>query len=239
MHARHDALAQPRVPLSGRTWRALDLDELPRARSRAAAVLARRPQPVRVRRCATTPRRCRRACGSAERSLARRASPRCAPRNGLPAPHDHAARHEPARRSATCSTRSASSSTTTRAGALTSVIAEVNNTYGGRLRYVLGPRAAAARSATAASGSATSRELFVSPFLHGHATYDFWFDAPLDGDELAIEMHVTRRRRATRVFTARLDGHARAADRSHARGRRAALSADDRAGDRRSSTTRR
>src|SRR5262249_18554690 len=36
------------------------------------------------------------------------------------------------------------------------------------------------------------RELFVSPFLHGPAIYDFWFDAPLDGERLAIEMHVHR-----------------------------------------------
>ena len=74
-------------------------------------------------------------------------------------------------------------------GALTSVIAEVNNTYGGRLRYVLGP---AHRLAGDRAGFRHVRELFVSPFLHGAATYDFWFDAPLDGDALAIEMHVQR-----------------------------------------------
>ncbi len=149
------------------------------------------------------------------------------------------------------------------AGALTSVVAEVNNTYGGRRRYLLGPdqRIRAGRPAvddgtrvagpgaddattaihdkragvTAAhpggavttsavafvpGGTATPstppggrtrvgfrhvRELFVSPFLHGEATYDFWFDAPLDGDRLAITMHVDRPD-GERVFVARLAG---------------------------------
>ena len=34
------------------------------------------------------------------------------------------------------------------------------------------------------------RELFVSPFLHGDAGYEFWFAAPLDGDAIDISMHV-------------------------------------------------
>jgi DUF1365 family protein len=70
-------------------------------------------------------------------------------------------------------------------GELASVIAEVNNTYGGRRRYVLGP--------AQQIGPATFRhvrELFVSPFLHGDLTYEFAFDAPLDGAHLAIDMHV-------------------------------------------------
>jgi len=83
--------------------------------------------------------------------------------------------------------------------AITSVVAEVNNTYGGRHRYVFGPA-----HQTAQRTWRRERELFVSPFLHGDATYDFWFDAPLDGDRLAIEMDVTQDER--RVFTARLDG---------------------------------
>jgi DUF1365 family protein len=86
-------------------------------------------------------------------------------------------------------------------GALTSVIAEVNNTYGGRLRYVLGP---AQRLPGLRVGFRHVRELFVSPFLHGAATYDFWFDAPLDGDAIDIEMHVHRAGR--RVLTARFSG---------------------------------
>jgi DUF1365 family protein len=91
-------------------------------------------------------------------------------------------------------------------GALTSVIAEVNNTYGGRLRYVLGP---AQRLDATRVGFRHVRELFVSPFLHGEATYDFWFDAPLDGDAVAIEMHVHRgapEALGSRLFTARLTG---------------------------------
>jgi uncharacterized protein len=86
-------------------------------------------------------------------------------------------------------------------GALTSAIAEVNNTYGGRFRYVLGP---AQRIAGERVGFRHVRELFVSPFLHGAASYDFWFDAPLDARELAIEMHVHVADK--RSFTARLTG---------------------------------
>lgn len=87
------------------------------------------------------------------------------------------------------------------AGAICSVIAEVNNTYGGSFRYVLG---AAQRLAGPRVGFRHVRELFVSPFLHGSASYDFWFDAPLDGDELTVEMNVTRD--SSRVFSARLTG---------------------------------
>ncbi|HEU0033174.1 MAG TPA: DUF1365 domain-containing protein [Kofleriaceae bacterium] len=92
-------------------------------------------------------------------------------------------------------------------GALQSVIAEVNNTYGGRRLYVLGP---AQRLADRAGrvGFAHVRELFVSPFLHGPASYELWFDAPLDGDRLAITMHVDTPDGA-RVFVARLDGDRR------------------------------
>jgi DUF1365 family protein len=86
-------------------------------------------------------------------------------------------------------------------GALVSAIAEVNNTYGGRFRYVLGP---AQRIADRRIGFRHVRELFVSPFLHGPATYDFWFDAPLDAQALAIEMHVHHD--DGRRFTARLTG---------------------------------
>jgi DUF1365 family protein len=88
-------------------------------------------------------------------------------------------------------------------GAISSVIAEVNNTYGGSLRYVLGPRD---RIDSPRAGFRHVRELFVSPFLHGELVYDFYFDAPLDGSELAIEMHVTRADDGSRVFTARFGG---------------------------------
>jgi DUF1365 family protein len=85
---------------------------------------------------------------------------------------------------------------------IASVIAEVNNTYGGRLRYVLGPRdRVPGRHVTFRH----ARELFVSPFLHGELTYDFAFDAPLDGDRLAIAMHV-RDRAGAQVFAARFAG---------------------------------
>lgn len=86
-------------------------------------------------------------------------------------------------------------------GNVCSAIAEVNNTYGGSFRYVLGP---AQRLPGPRAGFRHVRELFVSPFLHGTLTYDFYFDALLDAEEITIEMHVTRD--TTRVFTARLTG---------------------------------
>ena len=86
-------------------------------------------------------------------------------------------------------------------GALTSVVAEVNNTYGGSFRYLLGPDQ---RLPGPRVGFRHVRELFVSPFLHGPATYEFFFDAPLDGDQLAIAMHVHSD--AGRIFVARLEG---------------------------------
>lgn len=84
-----------------------------------------------------------------------------------------------------------------RAGNIIGAIAEVNNTYGGRLRYVLGPQ-----HRMTDGGFRHVRELFVSPFLHGHATYDFHFDAPLDDGNVRIDMHAEQAGR--RTFTARL-----------------------------------
>jgi len=89
-------------------------------------------------------------------------------------------------------------------GALTSAIAEVNNTYGGRLRYVLGP-AQRLPGAGNRIGFRHERELFVSPFLHGPRTYEFWFDAPKDGDHLAITMHVDTLE-GERIFVAHVAG---------------------------------
>lgn len=89
-----------------------------------------------------------------------------------------------------------------RDGAISGVIAEVNNTYGGSLRYVLGPAHRLPDAAPGRVGFRHARELFVSPFLHGALSYDFWFDAPLDGADLRVDMHVTRA--DERVFTARL-----------------------------------
>jgi DUF1365 family protein len=98
-----------------------------------------------------------------------------------------------------------------RAGQLTSVVAEVNNTYGGRRRYLLGPRERITAPRGERIGFRHVRELFVSPFLHGPAIYDFWFAAPLDGD-FTVTMHVTRpaaadAERAPRpIFVAELAG---------------------------------
>lgn len=75
------------------------------------------------------------------------------------------------------------------AGALETVIAEVNNTYGGRSSYVLGAseRIAARPGRTAFE---RPRDFFVSPFLHGELSYEFDLATPLDGPRLDIRMHV-------------------------------------------------
>jgi hypothetical protein len=88
-------------------------------------------------------------------------------------------------------------------GDITSVVAEVNNTYGGRLRYLLGPRERLA-SRRGRVGFRHVRELFVSPFLHGPASYEFWFDVPRDGGPVSIDMFVDQA--GHRTFTARLAG---------------------------------
>jgi len=85
------------------------------------------------------------------------------------------------------------------AGALTAAVAEINNTYGGRHRYVLGP------AERAGAAFRTEKDFFVSPFLHGPATYDWSFDAPLDGDALGITVDV-RDADGARVLVAHLDG---------------------------------
>jgi DUF1365 family protein len=95
------------------------------------------------------------------------------------------------------------------AGALESVIAEVNNTYGGRFRYVLGSAHRIPHATRV--GFRHPRELFVSPFLHGEVSYELWFDAPLDGQRVAITMHVDRPD-GTRVFTAHVAGERRVLD---------------------------
>lgn len=89
-------------------------------------------------------------------------------------------------------------------GTLETVVAEVNNTYGGRHQYVLGPaeRIAGPRRV----GFRVPRTFFVSPFLHGDMDYVLWFDAAIDPPELAITMHVDRQGTAQRVFVAHLAG---------------------------------
>ena len=95
-------------------------------------------------------------------------------------------------------------------------------------RYVLGPAQRIARCGAGASASAPTRELFVSPFLHG------------DRDLRVLVRRTARRRRRSRsrctstrrdgdrMFVAHLAGTRRAlTDRALARGR-AALPADDR-----------
>ncbi len=190
MHARHDALAR-------RAFRynvyvaALDLDELP-ALDRELRLFSRtRRTPFGFRE---------RDYGDGTADDLRSSLAAICAANGLPAPH---------------TTRLVTNLRTfgyvfnpvsfflnyDRAGALDTVIAEVNNTYGGRFRYVLGPQQ---RVGGAVATFRHVRELFVSPFLHGDASYEFSFDAPLDGEQLAIDMRVEHA--AGRSFTARLAG---------------------------------
>jgi len=89
-------------------------------------------------------------------------------------------------------------------GVLATVVAEVNNTYGGRHRYVLGP-AQRISDSHARVGFRAPRELFVSPFLHGERSYEFWFETPLDGETFAITMHVDTPA-GERVFVAHVSG---------------------------------
>lgn len=89
-------------------------------------------------------------------------------------------------------------------GALATVVAEVNNTYGGRFRYVLGPAQRIA-SEGARVGFRAAREMFVSPFLHGERSYEFWFMAPIDGETIGITMHVDTPD-GDRVFVAHVSG---------------------------------
>jgi len=89
------------------------------------------------------------------------------------------------------------------------LIAEVNNTYGGRRCYAMAePHRLADRGARVGFGH--DRDFFVSPFLHGALRYEFWLDAALDAERFAIEMLVTARANGRRVLTARFAG-ARAA----------------------------
>ena len=91
-----------------------------------------------------------------------------------------------------------------RGDAVDAAVAEVNNTYGGRHRYVLGaPDRIAARHGRVAFRQA--KAFFVSPFLHGPATYEFELGAPLDGDDLDVRMHVLDAA-GDRVLFARLAG---------------------------------
>jgi uncharacterized protein len=97
---------------------------------------------------------------------------------------------------------------------ITSVIAEVNNTYGGRFLYLLHQ---GNRRTSEPDGFRHPREFFVSPFLHGDASYDFEFRLPLDGAQAIIQMDVTSHDQpvlggsdvepdSSRVFVAHLQG---------------------------------
>ena len=111
---------------------ALDLDELDevdRCAPACSAATARSP-------CRFRDERPPRPAGG--RPPRRRSSITCAPRGGPGRLADHA-RDEPAGRSATSSTRPASSSAATRTATLRVVVVEVHNTHGERHLYTLRP----------------------------------------------------------------------------------------------------
>jgi DUF1365 family protein len=87
---------------------------------------------------------------------------------------------------------------------LATVVAEVRNNYGGRHTYVMGPeqRRDGDGDATCATYR-VDKAFFVSPFLHGPATYDFRFGAR--ADRLDVHMDV-RRPDGARVLMAHLGG---------------------------------
>ncbi|HUQ03147.1 MAG TPA: DUF1365 domain-containing protein [Kofleriaceae bacterium] len=100
-------------------------------------------------------------------------------------------------------------------GAIASVVALVRNNYGGRHTYVLGPderrdderrddeRRDDRDRATTCATFRVDKAFFVSPFLHGPATYDFRFGTRRD--RLDIHMDV-RRPDGARVLMAHLGG---------------------------------
>ncbi|HVV81803.1 MAG TPA: DUF1365 domain-containing protein [Kofleriaceae bacterium] len=93
------------------------------------------------------------------------------------------------------------------AGRLESAVAEVNNNYGGRHAYVLGPRE---RTADATGGRArfvVDKTFFVSPFIHGPARYAFTFaEAGPGASRLDLHMDVTRPGDDRPFFVAHLGG---------------------------------
>jgi DUF1365 family protein len=88
---------------------------------------------------------------------------------------------------------------------LATVVAEVRNNYGGRHTYVMGPE----ERRDDGDGDGTyvtyrvDKAFFVSPFLHGPATYDFRFGAR--AARLDVHMDV-RRPDGARVLMAHLGG---------------------------------
>lgn len=197
MHARHDRLAK-RAFTYGVYVASLDLEELP-ALDRALWLFSHRRTNLMSfdeRDYAATLGPSRRGSGDLRQSLAALREA-----NGLDTPH--ATRLVTNLRVASYTFNPVSFFLDYDArGAVIGAIAEVNNTYGGRHRYVLGPTH---RLPGPRVGFRHVRELFVSPFLHGEVHYDFWFDAPLDGPALEVEMCVTRPS-GERIFTARLSG---------------------------------
>ena len=92
------------------------------------------------------------------------------------------------------------------AGRVESAIAEVNNNYGGRHQYVLGP-AERRPDPRGRARFVVDKAFFVSPFIHGPARYEFGFadDGP-EAARLDIHMDVARPDATRPFFVAHLRG---------------------------------
>jgi uncharacterized protein len=98
------------------------------------------------------------------------------------------------------------------AGALDSVIAEINNTYGGNHRYLLDARnRLPAAEAPRGQGHRVAKVFFVSPLIHDATHYDFHIDAAPGAPTLSIgmEVHRTTPTGLDPFFTAQLSGRRR------------------------------
>jgi len=91
-----------------------------------------------------------------------------------------------------------------RQGALICAVAEVANTYGGRHRYLLGDH-----NRLTGESFRVDKVFYVSPYLHGPATYDFSFGG--DGERREVRSDV-RRPDGELVLRARMSGRRRPLD---------------------------
>ena len=100
-------------------------------------------------------------------------------------------------------------------GSLACIVAEVNNTFGERLPYVLLP---GRRSAAPGSGVVfeTDKRLHVSPFMPMDQSYTWWFSEPGRRLDVRMDVHET----GSRDFHATLTARRAAVDRGVAPRRR-------------------
>jgi DUF1365 family protein len=86
-------------------------------------------------------------------------------------------------------------------GSLACIVAEVNNTFGERLPYVLLP--AAGRAAGGRAIFETDKRLHVSPFMPMDQAYTWWFSDPGERLSVRMDVHETGSRDFHATLTAR------------------------------------